>query len=207
MSLLPESQFPAQAEPLDLSPEGRDALAVRYRGVAVRVANHWVARHRWLVFEDLFAEAWAGVLVGARCYDPDRGPLSNHLFRYAANAANRFAIKCIRGGLVGLSRGDQARLPSRATRRTGDARPVRAEMPPDLSCEAAPDHWSDDEWAALLRPLNPRQRALVEAVYRHGEAMCDLVGRFGPTDAAVRMAMIEARKRLAKSERLQRELC
>lgn len=195
------SDFPQ----LDLSPAGRDAIAVRYRGVAVRVANKWVARHRWLQFDDLFAEAWAGVLLGARCYDPERGPLVNHLFRHAANAANAFALKYIRGGLVGVSRGAQSGFPSRA-RAIETVRPTRTEMPPETPCAVTPDHWSDDEWAALLRPLHPRQRELVEAVYRHGEAMCDLVGRFGPTDSAVRMAMIEARKRLAHSERMKREL-
>ncbi len=135
----------------DLTPAGRDALAVRYQPRAWKM-SHRIARkfHDTRVDrDDVFAACWAGVLRGARTYDPDRGELTAWLARGAYQAGIRWVKKELVCGFVGLY---------------GEFPPAPEMVPDDgyghpaVEPEMLADPWSSERWSSDGRGARRRVR-------------------------------------------------
>lgn len=193
----------------NLTVADRHEIAVKYRGIAARTAARLAKKFHSVCIDDLISECWFGVLVGAMKFDAARSTkLVSHLFAWSRSYGGAFVKRELRRGLTSCSRGQIDRVGKRP--KYNEADPEVRGWAGGSSCARVaaprrPEGWTAEEWAALLAPLRPADRELVETVYRLGEAMVDLVGRFGHSEAAIRMRMLKARRALAGSESLRRE--
>jgi RNA polymerase sigma factor (sigma-70 family) len=164
---------------------GCDEIAVRSRGIARHVASQFARKFPGVDRDDLESECWLNVLRGARSYDPSRGALDAWLYIHARHGLFSFCRRELYHGMVDLPR--RERFEARFTPMTeaaGESIPAR---PPT----------DDPDWADLLARLRPRERQLIDRVYRYGAQYAELVERFGGTTNTVKKALSRARENLA----------
>lgn len=194
----------------NLTDADRHRIAVRYYGIAVRSAKRLLRRFKNVDFDELVSECWFGVFVGAMEYDARfRTSLISWLFLQARSHGTVFARKAQRRGVTMRSQDPIKKVTQPPTFKRAD--PLRRGWAePDTVTEIAasprPDVWTDDEWSALLAPLRQQEREMAMAVFRQGEAMCDLVARFGCPYSTIKNWMTAVKEKLRRSESIQREI-
>ena len=178
------------------TPEAREALAAGSAGLAgavvVKLVRKWRLARRWA--DDLFAEAWLGVVKAARRFDPARDPAGVDGWGpsasvVAAQHARAFFVRQVgRHGFVGVGHatagGAVELLPEFVV--NVDPRGTRSGERPGAfdSLEARPERppgaWDEDDWAAAAARLS--SRALADTLlgyYRDGLNCRQLAAKFG----------------------------
>lgn len=156
-----------------MSATERDSLAVRYRGLAIKAAARVRRRCPRADRDDLFAEAWLGVLLAARTYDPDRGAFGPHAATAADQTVRRFVRAFVlRAGLYGSGK---------AIREGRLAPPVRRELADDRAIDEPdpPPELPPGLWERVAESLDGRERECVLRHFRDGlthAAVADEIG-------------------------------
>lgn len=184
----------------------RLSLAVRTRLVeAARPLALWTAkqyRGKGLDFDELVSAAFEGLAKAARCFRFAEGyEFKTYAQWWVRQAIVRALGKNRHAGFKWVPEGFKARKRTRPVYRddNGEPGPMLHEVLPDRGPGPQAEVAGGDQWAALMRVLPPKWRAIAEARFRYDLTLDETGDFLGLTRERVRQLEVRLLERIQRA--------